>query len=105
MKNMDIQAYVARYKSSGETNVMGFCKREGISYHRFKYYWIRSGHWTKTRKQSGFVTIAVQEKAVTASSRKSGVQSVVARLFANDELRLEVQGEFTAGFLRELAGC
>ncbi len=54
-----MQAYVARYKSSGETNVMGFCKREGISYHRFKYYWIRSGHWTKTRKQSGFVNIAV----------------------------------------------
>ena len=50
-------------------------------------------------------TLTRQQLSVTASSRKSGVQSVVARLFANDELRLEVQGEFTAGFLRELAGC
>jgi len=60
---------------------------------------------TTTVKPTGFIGIKVQQSSPATFPVKQVKEILTARLFADGKLKLEVQGKFSAHFLRELAGC
>ena len=77
---LSIHDLIAEFIASGRRSRLAFCKERGIPY---------SGLKVKDTK-----AISEPVKSVTT-----------ARFFSEGRLTLEVQGEFSAHFLRELAGC
>jgi len=96
--------YIESFLSSG-LNGWAFCREKGICYSTFYYHWRR--HLGKAVSEScntGFVRVRVKDERPQRQAEKSSTPAVV-RLFEGSKLRLEVEGRFTAAFLRELAGC
>ena len=54
---------------------------------------------------TGFNGLKVKQSSPATFPVKLVKEILTARLFADGELKLEVQGEFSARFLRDLAGC
>jgi len=50
-----IHEFISRFKDSGERSQMPFCKRHGISYHKFKYHWKRQQIKKAASERSGFI--------------------------------------------------
>jgi len=95
---------IAEYIASGRSNRMEFCREKGIPNH-FKYHFTRRHKATITVKRTGFIGIKVQQSSPATFPVKQVKEILTARLFADGKLKLEVQGKFSAHFLRELAGC
>ena len=100
-----IHNFIAEYIASGRLNRMEFCREKGIPYHHFKYHFMRRHKTTTTVKRTGFIGIKVQQSNPATFPVKLVKEILTAWLFADGELKLEVQGEFSARFLRDLAGC
>ena len=100
-----IHDFIAEYIASGRLNRMEFCREKGIPYHHFKYHFTRRHKTTTTVKPTGFIGIKVKQSNPTTFPVKQVKEVLTARLFADGKLKLEVQGELSAHFLRELAGC
>jgi hypothetical protein len=100
-----IHEFISRFKASGEHSQMAFCKRHGVSYHKFKYHWKRQQQVQAAPVGSGFIGLKVDISNSKIKPVEKVKETIVARLFSGSQLTLEVQGEFSARFLRELAGC
>ena len=100
-----IHEFISRFKDSGERSQMAFCKRHGISYHKFKYHWKRQQIKKAASERSGFIGLKLDGSISTVKPAEPIKETTVARLFSGGQMTLEVQGEFSARFLRELAGC
>ena len=96
---------IAEYIASGRSNRMEFCREKGIAYHHFKYHFTARHKTTTTFKPTGFIGLKVKQSSPTTFPVKQVKEILTARLFADGKLKLEVQGELSAHFLRELAGC
>ena len=84
---------------------MAFCKRHGILYHKFKYHWKRQEIKKSAPERSGFIGLKLDGPISKVKPAESIKETTVARLFFGGQMNLEVQGEFSARFLRDLAGC
>ena len=100
-----IHEFISRFKASGERSQMAFCKRHGISYHTFKYHWKRQQLKKASPERSGFIGLNLEAPVSRIKSAEPIKETTVARLFSGGQMTLEIQGEFSAHFLRELAGC
>ena len=98
-----IQEMILRFKASGEISRMAFCKRHGVSYHKFKYHWKRQQQ--EAPAGSGFICLKPHSPLSKIKPVEIVKETIVARFFSGGQVTLEVQGEFSAHFLRELAGC
>lgn len=97
-----MQDFIAEFNVSGRTSKLAYCKELGISYHTFNYHLKRSLTKPVSSSAKGFTRLKIS-KANTGYTPSKSVTT--ARLFSDGQLLLEVQGEFSAHFLRELAGC
>ena len=84
---------------------MAFCKRHGVSYHKFKYHWKRQQQLLAAPTGSGFIGLKPHSPISKIKPVEKPKETIIARFFSGGHVTLEVQGEFSALFLRELAGC
>jgi len=99
---VSIHDLIAEFIASGRRSRLAFCKERGIPYHKFKYHWRRPNAKTVRPAGKGFTRLKVKDTKAISEPVKS---VTTARFFSEGRLTLEVQGEFSAHFLRELAGC
>ena len=102
---LGIHEFISRFKDSGERSQMAFCKRHSISYHKFKYHWKRQQIKKAAPERSGFIGLKPDGPISKVKPAEPIKETTVARLFADGQMTLEVQGVFSARFLRDLAGC